>query len=77
MKSGNRACGKRGGYGVRLLLKVERACETRDTTKLLINRINHPIPEMHELFAQSLFEIIFKDMPEVIPEIPSSMFNGI
>ena len=57
--------------------KWKELAKTRDTTKLLINRINHPIPEMHELFAQSLFEIIFKDMPEVIPESPSSMFNGI
>ena len=31
-----------------------------DVTKLLINRINHPIPEMHELFASKLFETIMK-----------------
>lgn len=35
--------------------------KTTDTTMLLANRINHPVKEMHELFAQSLFEII---MPE-------------
>ena len=31
-----------------------------DTTKLLSNGINHPIPKMHDLFAHSLFEILFK-----------------
>jgi len=34
---------------------------TEDTTMLLANRINHPIREMHELFAQSLFETIFSE----------------
>ena len=29
-----------------------------DTTMRLANRINHPLKEMHELFAQKLFEII-------------------
>ncbi len=28
---------------------------------LLANRINHPISEMHELFADSLMEIIFDE----------------
>lgn len=30
-----------------------------DTTKLLINGMNHPVPEMHRIFADKLFEIIF------------------
>ena len=30
-----------------------------DTTKLLINRVNHPDREMHKLFADSLFDMIF------------------
>lgn len=30
-----------------------------DTNKLLSNRINHPIAQVHELFADSLFETIF------------------
>ena len=34
--------------------------KTEDTTKLLINRINHPTQEMHKLFADALFETIFK-----------------
>ncbi len=33
--------------------------KTTDTTKLLANRINHPTRDMHKLFADSLFNIIF------------------
>lgn len=36
----------------------KKLSETEDTTMLLSNRINHPIPEMHELFASKLFEIV-------------------
>ena len=43
---------------------------------LLCNRINHPAPEMHELFAQSLFEMIFADKPEVIAPETSTMYRG-
>lgn len=53
--------------------KWKKLSETHDTTQLLINRINHPSPQMHELFADALFEIIFKDIPEVIPENSSTM----
>ena len=38
--------------------KWKKLSETEDTTMLLVNRINHPIPEMHELFAESLFEML-------------------
>ena len=41
--------------------KWKQLSRTEDTTMLLANRINHPTREMHELFAQSLFEMI---MPE-------------
>ena len=41
--------------------KWNKVSETEDITKLLINRINHPTPEMHELFANSLFELIFEE----------------
>ena len=37
----------------------KKKSETEDTTILLANRINHPVREMHELFAESLFNIIF------------------
>lgn len=33
--------------------------KTKDTTQLLANGINHPTREMHELFANKLFETIF------------------
>lgn len=39
--------------------KWKKLSETEDTTMLLANYINHPTREMHELFAQSLFEMIF------------------
>ena len=35
--------------------------KTEDTTLLLANRINHPVREMHEIFAQSLFDCIFAE----------------
>ena len=41
--------------------KWKKMAETEDTTLLLANYINHPKREMHELFAQSLFEMIFDD----------------
>jgi lysophospholipase L1-like esterase len=41
--------------------KWKKLSETEDTTMLLINRINHPTPEMHQLFADSLYEIIIGD----------------
>jgi hypothetical protein len=43
----------------------KKLSETEDVTMLLANRINHPTREMHELFAQRLFETIFKDCGEV------------
>ena len=36
----------------------EKRAEAEDTTLLLANRINHPVREMHEVFAQKLFEIL-------------------
>lgn len=33
---------------------------TEDITMLLANRINHPVKEMHELFAQSIFDAIMQ-----------------
>ena len=55
--------------------KWKKLSETEDVTQLLCNRINHPTAEMHELFAQSLFEMIFADMPEVIAKSDSTMYN--
>lgn len=39
--------------------KWREISKAQDTTLLLANRINHPTKEMHKLFADSLFEIIF------------------
>jgi len=41
--------------------KWKELSKTQDTTMLLANRINHPTPEMHELFAESLYEIIMAE----------------
>ena len=38
--------------------KWKEMSKTQDTTMLLANRINHPIKEMHALFADSLCEMI-------------------
>ena len=49
--------------------------KTEDTTMLLANRINHPTKEMHELFAQNLFNIIFEGRDEIAKENDSTMFR--
>ena len=36
----------------------KKMSKSEDVTLLLANRINHPIPQMHTLFADMLFEII-------------------
>lgn len=41
--------------------KWKKLSETEDITMLLANRINHPISRMHNLFADSLYEIIMGD----------------
>lgn len=41
--------------------KWKELSETQDINQLLANRINHPTKEMHELFAQSLYETIFEE----------------
>lgn len=38
----------------------KKLSETQNTTLLLANRINHPTREMHGLFANELFKVIFK-----------------
>ena len=49
--------------------------KTEDTTMLLANRINHPIPEMHRLFADKLFEMIVGEHAEDGAQ-SSTMFGG-
>lgn len=41
--------------------KWKELSKTKDVTYLLANRINHPTREMHNLFADSLFNIIFDE----------------
>ena len=36
----------------------KKRAEAEDTTLLLANRINHPVREMHELFAEKLLEVL-------------------
>lgn len=54
--------------------KWKKLAETEDTTKLLCNGINHPTAEMHELFAQSLFEMLFPEKVEGVAA--STMYQG-
>ena len=39
----------------------KKLSKTQDVTLLLANRINHPVREMHELFATRVFETIFDE----------------
>lgn len=65
----NEACDLANSMGVEVCdcySMWKEISKTEDTTLLLANRINHPTNEMHELFADSLFNVIFKDNPEII-----------
>ncbi len=46
-----------------------------DTTQLLINRINHPDQEMHNLFADMLFELITKDNQSINEKPLDTMYS--
>lgn len=62
------ACSLAKSMGIKVCdcyAKWKEMSKTKDTTQLLANRINHPIAEMHELFANSLFEVIFEELPEI------------
>jgi lysophospholipase L1-like esterase len=54
--------------------KWKALAKTQDVTMLLANRINHPIPEMHELFAESLYELIMQDA-QCDAETQSTMYE--
>ncbi len=43
--------------------KWKKLSETEDTTALLANAINHPTREMHQLFADTLYDVIFCERP--------------
>lgn len=50
--------------------------KTEDVTDLLANRINHPVREMHELFAQSLFNILFDKPNDIRSAADHMMYRG-
>ena len=52
--------------------KWKELSKTQDVTMLLANRINHPIAEMHQLFADSLYEVIM-GQPQDATESDSTM----
>ena len=54
--------------------KWKELSKTEDVTMLLANRINHPVPEMHELFAESLYSIIMGDGQNTV-ESSSTMYG--
>ena len=53
--------------------KWKALSESRDITELLANRINHPTPEMHELFAEELYRVIMGDSENTVNS-ESTMF---
>ena len=74
----NAACDLANSMGVEVCdcySKWKEISKTEDTTLLLANRINHPTNEMHELFADSLFNVIFKDKAEIIKSVSDTMYN--
>lgn len=54
--------------------KWKQLSKTQDTTALLANRINHPVAQMHELFAEELFKTIFAERPEIANRETSTMY---
>ena len=55
--------------------KWKELSKTEDVTEKLVNYINHPTSDMHELFAESLFEIILGEGKESA-DISDTMYNG-
>lgn len=53
----------------------KKISETQDITYLLANRINHPTKEMHELFAENLFEIIFEGTDIVEKSVENTIYE--
>ena len=54
--------------------KWKALSRTEDTTLLLANRINHPVPKMHQLFADSIYELIIGN-GQKLKESDSTMYN--
>lgn len=56
--------------------KWKKLSETQDVTYLLANRINHPTKEMHELFAESLFNTIFEQTDVLTTSDDNTMYTN-
>ena len=56
--------------------KWKELAKTQDTTALLANYINHPNREMHQLFADTLFDVLFEGTEFVRAESQSTMYRG-
>ena len=54
--------------------KWKELAKTEDITLMLSNRINHPTEEMHQLFADSLYEMIMADSVNTA-EAESTMYS--
>jgi lysophospholipase L1-like esterase len=52
----------------------KKLSQTQDTTLLLANRINHPTSDMHNLFADALYDIIMGSA-QIETDSESSMFK--
>jgi lysophospholipase L1-like esterase len=52
----------------------KKLAESEDTTQKLVNRINHPTRQMHKLFADMLFDILFPEF-STDTKNESTMFN--
>lgn len=55
--------------------KWKKLSESCDTTQLLANYINHPTREMHNLFAESLFELIMGEEVTLTTDTESTMYS--
>lgn len=56
--------------------KWKALSKTQDTTQLLDNRINHPSREMHKLFADTLFDVIFDGAYTLENTDKNTMYRG-
>ena len=74
LEAAKKVCAGRGVTVCDCYAKWKEISKTQDVTMLLANRINHPIPEMHELFAQSLYDMIIGESNET-GKTESDMFE--
>jgi len=73
-----KACGLAAEMGVKVCdcySVWRKISETEDVTNLLANRINHPTREMHGLFADMLFDILFDKKTDDTSAAESTMYR--